>query len=111
MSLVEPTENSVNQRLPGIPSDFYSRPDRFSFKDLLATLFSLGFCCICYRALTEPQALELVKAVGYLMAVILGGYFGQEITSALVTERRNGRSRDFMAVQPLDSDSKQISGI
>lgn len=111
MSTAEQTQNHVNPRLSGIPSNFYSRPDRFSFKDLLATLFSVGFCCICYRALTEPQALELVKAVGYLMAVILGGYFGQEITSALVMERRNGRGQDFTAVQPLESDSKQISGI
>ena len=69
-----------------VPS-FYSRADEFSFKDLLAIFFSSGFFYICYQALGDPQALELVKAVGYLMAVILGGYFGQEITSTLVKEK------------------------
>lgn len=78
-----------NGEMPGINNNtcvpsFYSRADEFSFKDLLAIFFSAGFFYICYRALSDPQALELVKSVGYLMAVILGGYFGQEITSTLV---------------------------
>jgi len=68
-------------KLPRAPNDFYGRPRQFSFKDLLAILFTAGFFYVCYRAITEPQALELVKSIAYLIAIILGGYFGQEMVT------------------------------
>ncbi len=81
--------NHVNSKfkMPSVSPRFYNSPDEFSFKDLLAVVFTFGFFYACFRALSELQALELVKATAYLMAVILGGYFGQEITAALVKER------------------------
>jgi len=75
---------------PRINPEFYCNPDKFSFKDLLAICFTAGFFYASYRALSEPQALELVKSIAYLMAVILGGYFGHEITAALIHERYRG---------------------
>ncbi len=74
-------------KVPRVKPDFYNCPDSFSFKDLLAIFFTLGFFYACYKALTQPQALELVKAIAYLMAIILGGYFGHEITAAIIHEK------------------------
>lgn len=83
----------LNRKLktPHLNPKFYCSPDEFSFKDLLAIIFTAGFFYACYRALSENQALELVRSIAYLMAVILGGYFGQEITAALVKERYHTR--------------------
>lgn len=57
---------------------FFSRPDRFSFKDALAILFVSAFLFFCWRALNSRQALELVDALVSLVGIILGGYFVQE---------------------------------
>ncbi len=72
---------------PRISPEFYNSPYTFSFKDLLAIFFTLGFFYACYKALTQSQALELVKTIAYLMAIILGGYFGHEITAAIIQEK------------------------
>lgn len=74
-------------KTPRLNPRFYCSPDEFSFKDFLAVIFTAGFFYACFRALSETQALELVQSIAYLMAVILGGYFGQEITAAVVKER------------------------
>lgn len=60
-------------------NDFFSRSREFSFKDLLAAIFS-GF--FIYKCGTGD--LELVKILVPLIAIILGGYFGQEISSVWV---------------------------
>jgi len=74
---------------------FFSRPEEFSFKDLLAVLFTAGFFYVCYRAITEPQALELVKTIAYLIAIILGGYFGQEMVSVYTQRNRQSRRDEY----------------
>ncbi len=80
---------------PQIDSGFYISPDTFSFKDLLAIFFTLGFFYACYRALTQAQALELVKSITYLMAIILGGYFGHEITAAIIHEKYRNNNNSY----------------
>ena len=67
--------------MPKMPDDFYGRPNKFSFKDLLAMLFTVGFFYISFQALNSEQALELVKSWVALVAIVLGGYFGQEMVS------------------------------
>ncbi len=81
--------NSIRKYIkrPRLSPEFYNSPYTFSFKDLLAIFFTLGFFYACYKALTQPQALELVKTIAYLMAIILGGYFGHEITAAIIHEK------------------------
>jgi len=73
---------------------FFSRPEEFSFKDMLAILFTAGFFYVCFRAITEPQALELVRSITYLIAIILGGYFGQEMVSVWADKPRNNHRGD-----------------
>ena len=58
--------------------DFFNQPNAFSFKDLLAMIFSGSFLYYCYCALVSVQALELVKVMTPLIGIILGGYFVQE---------------------------------
>lgn len=61
---------------------FFSRPHDFSFKDLLAIVFSGSFLYYCFRALSSGEAMDLVKALIPLIGIILGGYFVQESASA-----------------------------
>ncbi len=86
--------------------DFYNCPDRFSFKDLLAIFFTLGFFYACYRALFQPQALELVKSIAYLMGIILGGYFGHEITAAIINEKH--KNVNYTNSSSYNQDSNNI---
>lgn len=58
--------------------EFFSRPHDFSFKDLLAILFSVPFLYFCFVAMHSETALELVKALIAPIGIILGGYFVQE---------------------------------
>lgn len=58
--------------------EFFSRPHDFSFKDLLAIMFSGPFLYFCFIAMRSETALELVKALIAPIGIILGGYFVQE---------------------------------
>lgn len=79
-------------------NSFYNRPDRFSFKDVLAIAFSGAFLWFCWKALKSEDALQLVKTLVPLIGIILGGYFGQEMASTWVSSRRpttpTGRKED-----------------
>ena len=57
---------------------FFNRLNSFSFKDLLAVVFSGSFLFFGYQALESTQALDLVQTLVPLIGVILGGYFVQE---------------------------------
>lgn len=95
--------------------NFFDRPYQFSFKDLLAIAFTAMFLFFCCRALNHTDALELVKTLIPLIAIILGGYFGQEMASAYFN-RGQGRystggkysssasTVDTVAPEPLDPD-------
>lgn len=65
--------------------NFFSRPHEFSFKDLLAAMFSGFFFFCCYRALESPHALQLVATIYPLQGVVLGGYFLQEGGAAIAS--------------------------
>ncbi|SHK96642.1 N-acetylmuramoyl-L-alanine amidase [Desulforamulus aeronauticus] len=62
--------------------EFFSQPHNFSFKDLLAIVFSGSFLYYAYCALTSDKALDLVDTMVPLIGIILGGYFGQEAIQA-----------------------------
>jgi hypothetical protein len=64
------------------PQGFFSSPFDFSFKDLIAAVFVGAFLYITYRALSDKQALEVMKSWVSLIMVVLTGYFGQEAVSA-----------------------------
>lgn len=68
--------------------DFFSRPQSFSFKDLLAVGFSGFFLFQCGKAVNNSNVMELIKTLVPLIAIILGGYFGQEISSVWVNRPR-----------------------
>lgn len=74
------------------PRRFFSRPNEFSFKDLLAATTVGFFIFFSVRALSDEQALELVRIWVTLIAIVLGGYFGQEIASTW-QEGRNDHER------------------
>lgn len=53
-----------------------------TFKDFLASMFSFGFFYISWRVITngpDTAAVELIQSWTPLMALILGGYFGQDM--------------------------------
>ena len=56
----------------------FNDPWRFSFKDLLAIIFSGTFLYFCYRAMFVASALALVQILIPPISIILGGYFVQE---------------------------------
>ncbi len=91
--------------------DFYNCPDAFSFKDLLAILFTMGFFYACYRALSQTQALELVKSITYLIAIVLGGYFGQEITASIIQERYKNNHYHSSNYSSADEMSESQAGV
>lgn len=76
---------------------FWSRPEEFSFKDLLAASFCGVFLYFSYRALNNSQALELVKVLVPLIGVILGGYFFQE-SAAMCFYRSQGGQQQYPRV-------------
>ena len=58
--------------------NFFSRSLEFSFKDLLAVVFTGFFLYYCNKALASEAAMDLVRTLVPLIVIILGGYFGQE---------------------------------
>ncbi len=73
------------------PKKFFSRSDEFSFKDLLAAAMVGFFVYFSIRALGDSQALELVRVWVTLIAIVLGGYFGQEIAGKFTENREQNR--------------------
>lgn len=69
--------------------NFFSRPYEFSFKDMLAVAFCGMFFYVAWRAIGNPDVLDLVKALIPLIMVILGGYFGQEMATAYFQRQNN----------------------
>lgn len=74
--------NIIVEKLKKSTKGFFNRPNEFSFKDLIAATFVAAFLYISWRALSDPQALEVMKSWISLIMVILTGYFGQEAVSA-----------------------------
>jgi len=73
--------------------DYFNRPHGFSFKDALAVVFCGFFLYYAWRALDNPQALEVVKQMVYLVSIILLGYFGQEAVESW-KKWQNGKAPD-----------------
>ncbi|MEN6462412.1 MAG: hypothetical protein ABFC94_13735 [Syntrophomonas sp.] len=65
----------------------FNNPHDFSFKDLLACLFSAPFILtiVLYMIHHNPADLELIKTLISIEIVVLGGYFGQEVASSYFT--------------------------
>lgn len=61
---------------------FFNSPYEFSFKDVIATIFTVTFLFVTYKALTSKDALEVMKTLIAPIMTVLGGYFGQEVATA-----------------------------
>ncbi|WKV08212.1 hypothetical protein Q2T46_11805 [Thermoanaerobacterium sp. CMT5567-10] len=61
---------------------FFNNPWEFSFKDVIAIVFTATFLFVTYKALTSKDALEVMKTLIAPIMTVLGGYFGQEVATA-----------------------------
>lgn len=61
---------------------FFNNPNEFSFKDVIAIVFTTTFLYVTYRSLTSKDALEVMKTLIAPIMTVLGGYFGQEVATA-----------------------------
>ena len=66
---------------------FFNNPWEFSFKDVIAIVFTVTFLYVTYKALTSKDALEVMKALIAPILTVLGGYFGQEVATAYFQSR------------------------
>jgi hypothetical protein len=62
--------------------NFFNNPWEFSFKDVIAIVFTVTFLFVTYKALTSQDALEVMKTLIAPIMTVLGGYFGQEVATA-----------------------------
>ncbi|MFZ5687863.1 MAG: hypothetical protein ACOY9Y_06685 [Bacillota bacterium] len=86
---------------------FFSRPHEFSFKDLLAIVFSGSFLYFCLKATGSKEALAVVQSLVPLVGIILGGYFVQE-SAAMWMQRSQGpqtNSSYYNQSVPIGGDS------
>jgi hypothetical protein len=61
---------------------FFNNPNEFSFKDVIAIVFTATFLYVTYKSLTSSDALEVMKTLIAPIMTVLGGYFGQEVATA-----------------------------
>lgn len=61
---------------------FFNNPWEFSFKDVIAIIFTVTFLFVTYKALTSKDALEVMKTLIAPIMTVLGGYFSQEVATA-----------------------------
>ena len=74
----------------------FNNPWQFSFKGVLAIMFTGTFLYFCYRALINKDALALVQTMIPLIGIILGGYFVQEGAAMWLT-RSQGQATGYGA--------------
>lgn len=78
---------------------FFNNPNEFSFKDVIAVVFTATFLYVTYKSLTSSDALEVMKTLIAPIMTVLGGYFGQEVATAYFQSKytyNNGYYTDYV---------------
>lgn len=74
---------------------FFNSPYEFSFKDVIAVVFTTTFLFVTYEALTSKDALEVMKTLIAPIMAVLGGYFGQEVATAYFQSKYPNNYMDY----------------
>jgi hypothetical protein len=69
--------------------NFFNNPNKGSFKDWLASIYSFQFLATCVKFMIfhQPEDLQLIAELLPLEILILGGYFAQEVSTGITQNK------------------------